>query len=256
MLIPLFHSVPLCSPKKASKGYTNGHLHFICTWKLCATLLLDACSQKKEASSFVFLTNILKPLCAWCFWTYVHWSNMYCRVKQFMKSQGMWNYNTYWWPQMFPFHFGRGWMHHSGDWNWFWATAIIQESGRRGWQVLRQQIADHSPKVLRRIRCSIPLVFSKEKKKKEKIVPRFRPSHVASNFNQKLVQVCNQKRREEMELLQLTKEKDWLEAGPRVPQGIRIISLFSCCKDRLVRLECLFRWFHILHLPYKKKTLR
>jgi hypothetical protein len=28
MLIPLFHSVPLCSPKKASKSYTNGHLHF------------------------------------------------------------------------------------------------------------------------------------------------------------------------------------------------------------------------------------
>jgi len=78
----------------------------------------------------------------------------------------------------------------SGDWNWFSNEDIIEESERGGWQVLRHQIADHSPqKVLMRIRCSIPSSFSKEKKRGEKIVLRFRPSHVASNFNQKLVQV-------------------------------------------------------------------
>jgi hypothetical protein len=53
------------------------------------------------------------------------------------------------------------------------------------------------------------LFYFKRKKGKRKDCARFRPSHVASNFNLKLVLVYNQKRGEEIELLQLAKEKDW-----------------------------------------------
>jgi hypothetical protein len=83
----------------------------------------------------------------------------------------------------------------SGNWNWFCTlTYIIEESERRGWQVLRHQIADHSPKGSHENKVLHSLQFFK---RKEKIVLRFlRPSHVASNFNQKLVQVYMIRREE------------------------------------------------------------
>jgi len=115
---------------------------------------------------------------------------------------------------------------------------IIGESERRGWQVLRHQIADHSPKGSHENKVLHSLQFFK---RKEKIVLRFlRPSHVASNFNQKLVQVY-MIRREARELLELTKKKTGGDRVHGYPKGIRIISLFSCCKDWAARLECLFR---------------
>jgi hypothetical protein len=50
--------------------------------------------------------------------------------------------------------------------------------------------------------------------------------------------VYDQKRRE---LLELTKKKTGGDRVHGYPKGIRIISLFSCCKDWAARLECLFR---------------
>lgn len=164
--------------------------------KLCAILLPDACSQKKEVSSFVHITDILRPpyrvpplLLTECIQPN---SAVQDETILLMWSQTAMDPNNSWATAMLPaLSFQQtGGQKLSGDWNWFSNYDIIEESERGGWQVLRHQITDHSPqKVLMRIRCSIPSNFSKEKKRGEKIVLRFRPSHVASNFNQKMVQV-------------------------------------------------------------------
>ena len=199
--------LPLCSPNaRRHRQLYNGHPRFIYLYAKALCHSSSGCLQSKEGSFKLCphnITDVLRPCCAVarsCFLlnTHIHttiYTTLPCcvgRMKQYRRSQlGRTDRST----TNVALSFQQPEAGNSVEGGISSETKIsLMRNLRRGRQVLRQQIADHSPQkvLMHENRCSIPSNFSKEKETKKKrgegkrFCFAFFPSHVASNFNQKL----------------------------------------------------------------------